>query len=267
MNRAWNEAMALLSANRQVVSIVAGVFFFLPYVVFMLAMPDTGSAIGDPETMEAAYAQMGDFYASYWWLLIILFFVQGTGMLGMLALLTDFRRPTVGEALAIGARKVLPYLGACLLAGFAIALIFTIVATISALAIAELAFVAILLLIPAMAYAMVKFSLVAPVLVKEETNNPIVAMRRSWRITKGNSFRVFGFYFLLMVVLLVVTMVISMLVAVLMAALGPEAGHFVNAIISSLINALWVTGFLAVLSAVHDQLSGTSAGEIAETFE
>ena len=40
MNRAWTDALSLIQANLGVVAIVAGVFFFLPYLAFMLLMPD-----------------------------------------------------------------------------------------------------------------------------------------------------------------------------------------------------------------------------------
>ena len=36
MGAAWNEAMRLISGNLQVIAIVAGVFFFLPYFAFSL---------------------------------------------------------------------------------------------------------------------------------------------------------------------------------------------------------------------------------------
>ena len=34
MNRAWNDAVRLVRRSREVVLIVAGVFFFLPYLAF-----------------------------------------------------------------------------------------------------------------------------------------------------------------------------------------------------------------------------------------
>ena len=40
MNRAWNDALRLLRASRDVILIVAGAFFFLPYFAFMLLTPD-----------------------------------------------------------------------------------------------------------------------------------------------------------------------------------------------------------------------------------
>jgi membrane-anchored glycerophosphoryl diester phosphodiesterase (GDPDase) len=118
-----------------------------------------------------------------------------------------------------------------------------------------------------MLYLFVKFSLVPPVLVKEGLANPITALGRSWRLTKGNSVRLFVFYFLLFLAMMVVMMVISIVVSLIFALFGPQAALFGNALVAALVNAVWVSGFLAVLASVHEQLGGTSSVEISETFE
>ena len=267
MNRAWGQAMALIGANKDVVFVVAGVFFFLPYMVFLLAMPEM-AALGDPATADAAFEQLGAFYADAWWAMLLISVLQGIGMLGLLALLTDHRRPTVGEALKIGASKILSYLAAYILlaivAGMVAVLLIGGAGATGSLALGFTGFVAAFALA---AYAFVKFSLVAPVLVKEGVANPITALQRSWRMTKGNSFRLFAFYFLLVIALFVLMMVISIVVGLVLALFGPGAQTFGSALLGSLMNALWATIFLAVLAAVHDQLGGTSSAQISETFE
>ena len=45
MSRAWNEALAMLSANRETVLIIAGLFFFLPYLGMMLLLPDMAEGL------------------------------------------------------------------------------------------------------------------------------------------------------------------------------------------------------------------------------
>ncbi len=267
MNRAWNEAMALIGANKDVVFVVAGVFFFLPYFGFMLLMPDATASMTDPASGERAMAEMTRFYERNWWLLVLLSVVQGIGMLGILALLTDHRRPTVAEALKIGVGKVLSYIAAYLLVGLGIGLLAVVLVGLASLASTAAAVLGVVVLIPLVFYAFTKFSLVPPVLVKEDVGNPFTALSRSWQLTKGNSFRLFGFYFLLVVALAVVMIVISMVVTFLFAMLGPEAMVFGSGLTAALMNAVWATAFLAVLSAVHDQLGGTSHAQISETFE
>lgn len=268
MNRAWNDAMALIGANKDVLFVVAGVFFFLPYLVFVLMMPDVGTSMTDPAADEQALARMTEFYSSMWWLVLVLSVIQGIGMLGILALLTDHRRPTVAEALKIGASKILSYLAAYLLLGIAFGLIaMALVGGLAATGSVGASFVGILAAVILLAYFFTKFSLVPPVLVKEGVSNPITALSRSWQLTKGNSFRLFGFYFLLIIALIVVMSVISMAVTVLFSLMGPEAMIFGGGLVSALMNAVWATAFLAVLAAVHDQLGGTSPSKISETFE
>ena len=105
MGAAWNEAMRLLAANRQVVAIVAGVFFFLPYLAFMLLFMNQmealeASQMANPDPGAVGKAMFG-FYGEIWWVLVLMAVIQAIGMLGLLALLTDRSRPTVGQALAI----------------------------------------------------------------------------------------------------------------------------------------------------------------------
>lgn len=269
MNRAWNKAIALIGANKDVLFVVAGVFFFLPYLALMLAVPELAGSTMGPESAdpEAALQQMGALYASFWWMIVLLSLIQAAGMLGLMALLADHRRPTLGEALKIGALKTLPYVAAYLLVGLALGLLIVLVI---ASASAAGAGVAVLLTLVAMIlalYAAVKFSLVPAILVKEDISNPLAALARSWKITKGNSVRLFFFYFLLVLVMIVIMMVLSVVTGLVLALLGGSAVVFGTALLSAAINAVWVTLFLAVIAAVHDQLGGTGSAEIAETFE
>jgi MFS family permease len=268
MNRAWNDAMALIGANKDVLFVVAGVFFFLPYFVFMLMMPDVSTSMTDPATDEQALARITDFYGRLWWLVLVLSIIQGIGMLGILALLTDYRRPTVAEALKIGASKILSYLAAYLLLGLAFGLIaIALVGGLAATGSVGASVVGIFASVVLLAYFFTKFSLVPPVLVKEGISNPITALARSWQLTKGNSLRLFGFYFLLIIALSVVMIVISMVVTFTLSLLGTEAMMFGSGLVSALMNAVWATAFLAVLASVHSQLGGTSPAQISETFE
>jgi len=267
MNRAWGQAMALIGANKDVVFVVAGVFFFLPYMIFLMAMPEM-AALSDPATADAAFEQLGAFYADAWWAMLLISILQGIGMLGLLALLTDHRRPTVGEALRIGASKILSYLAAYILLAIAVGMIaMVLIGGAAATGSVGIGLVGFLLAFALAAYAFVKFSLVAPVLVKEGVTNPVTALARSWRMTKGNSFRLFAFYFLLVIALFVLMMVISIVVGLALTLFGPGAQAFGSALMGSLMNAIWATVFLAVLAAVHDQLGGASRAQISQTFE
>ena len=267
MNRAWSQATSLIGANKDVVFIVAGVFFFVPYLALMIAMPDAQAMAVDPANTEAVFEQLGAAYAELWWALLLVTLLQAVGMLGLMALLTDHRRPTLGEALKMGALKALSYIGAYLLVAVAVGLLAVVLVGAATAAGAAVGMLLGLVMLVLLIYVAVKFSLVPAVLVKEDTSNPITALVRSWKITKGNSLRLFFFYFLLFVVMFVLMMVLSIVVGVIFGLLGGAALTFVSAPLSSAVNAPWDTGFLAVIAAVHDQLGGTGRAQISETFE
>lgn len=267
MGRAWNDAVALLRANGQVVAIIAGVFFFLPYLALMLLLPESVAGVEAQVAGErdagAALQAVSTLYARIWWQIILVTLLTAIGMLGLLALLTDRGRPTVGEALKSGVAYFLPYLGAqilMVLLFFVLILVGAAIGSIGGAAIGAL--VGIVALVAAI-YVYVKFSLVIPVIVVERIANPVRALGRSWALTKGNSVRLFLFYLLLLIALLVIAIVIGLVVGLLGALAGPSSASLLGAIVNSGINALGIAIYLAVLAAIHRQLSGGSpeAGE------
>jgi hypothetical protein len=271
MGRAWNDAVALLRANQQVVLIVAGVFFFLPYLALILFMPDYAAALGtsgtaQPGNINEALAEIGRVYGDIWWALILMGVVQGVGMLGLLALLTDRNRPTVGEALVIGAKCFLPYLGAQILQTILIALVILIPVLVGGAAGVGVGVVVGLLAVVAIIYLFTKFSLTVPVIVVEGVLNPVTALARSWSLTKGNSLRLFGFYLLLFIALVVVSIVLGIVMGVIGALAGSDGALIVSGLSNGIINMIAIAVFLAVLAAVHRQLSG-SVASVGETFE
>lgn len=272
LERAWNEATALLSANRDVILIVAGVFFFLPNVISTLLLP-SGDALAmqmegmgeqpDPEEMLALFT---DYFAQSWWIYLLFGLIQAAGVLGLLALLTDRSRPTVGEALGFGAKALLPYIVAQLLQGLALVLapllLIFLGAAINPAIAALLGMIGVIVAI----YLWVKFSLLSPVIAIDRIMNPVAALRRSWQLTKGNSLRLFALYALLIVAVLVLSLVAGMVFA-LFSVLGETIGLFATAIGGGLISMAFTTVMLAVLAAVHRQLSGGTVERTRETFE
>lgn len=270
MSAAWNEAVRLMSGNRDVLLVVAGVFFFLPNVIFMLVFSSQLSAIeaaqaSNPDPKAVWQAMMG-FYGEIWWMILLMAVVQGIGMLGLLALLSDRSRPTVGEALKTGTKLLLPYIGAQLLTSLAFGLLalipFAVGAGISPVAGILVGLIALVAII----YVFIKFMLSSPVIAIEKVANPIEALARSWRLTKGNSVRLFAFVVLLMIALLIVGGVVSAIAGLVMALLGPDIAMVGNAIVSGVVNATFYVIFLAVLAAIHRQLAGPSPEAVSETF-
>lgn len=271
MSRAWDEAVAMLGANSGMVTVIAGVFFFLPYVILGLIAPDPSQNPAMQATAADADAVMQAMMAVYseiWWMVLIVMLVQGVGTLALYALLTHSNRPTVGEAIAFGFGGLLPFIGVLLLQ---LAIMLVVLGLPIALAaqsgsLIVGALVSLLVLVGT-AYLYTKFSLSVAVLGIGRERSPATALRQSWTLTKGNSVRLWLFYVLLIIAFLIVSAVVGMIFGVVFGLAGAEIARFGNALVSAMLNAVFVTILLAVVGAVYRQLSGGTPQSIVETFE
>lgn len=277
MGKAWTQATALIGANKDTISALAGLFFFLPSFGAGLFLPETTATIpaggqrqsGDPQVaMQQALDQISALYADNWSFLLAVSIAGFIGSMSLLALLSDRGRPTVGEALGKGIRSIPSYIAAQLLsalaAGLALGLPFGLVAAFAPPAVAA---VVALLLIVVIAYAAIKFSLIAPVIAIDEERNPVAAIARSWRLTKGNSLRIFAFFLLLFVVIVIIGALVQGILTLILSAIGGEVARIGIAAVSALVNAMITVIFLVVLAAIHRQLAGGVPERLAETFE
>lgn len=268
MNAAWRETTAMIAANREVLMIVAGVFFLLPSLAMAFFGPVPPEA--DPATPEAAMKLLTAYYSDLMPMMIIGGIAQAIGMLSLLALLTDRSRPTVAQALKTGTVCLLPYIAAQMLTGVAAGLIFLLViGTGAATGNPAVAFVLVPLAMIAVVYLLVKTSLALPVIVIENMRNPINALFRSWQLTKGNSVRLFGFYMLVgitfVLIMLVATMAVGAFAALVLS--DGKLAQIANGAVAGLIGSAMIVFFVAILAAAHRQLAGPSAEAISRTFE
>ncbi len=270
-NLAWRDAVSAISANRDVLLPLAGVFFLLPAVAqsffFSEIQTQILSTMGDQEAMQALVEEgMGGFMT----FAFLAGLVQLVGYLAMLALLTDRARPTVGQALMDGLKSLPTLFGALLLfvVGYVVAMLL-VAAVASALGSGAVSAILIVALVAVIFYAMIKFSLTMAVVVIERQLNPITALQRSWQLTEGNSFRLALFYFLLMIAYFVITLIVSILVVglVSIADSGGRITMLAAGIVSGVVAAVAGVVMIAILSAIHRQLAGPSAEAVSETFE
>ena len=278
MGKAWVETTGLIGANRDTIGAIAGLFFFLPAFAAALLVPEmsTTTGIGPARTsgtadqqaaLEAALEQITAMYADNWLVFMIIIIAGFVGSMSLLALLSDRGNPTVGEALNKGIRSIPSYIAAQLLsalaAGLAIGLPFGL---LGALAPPAITAVFGLMLVVILIYAAVKFSLIAPVIAIDEERNPITALVRSWRLTKGNSLRIFGFFLLLFITIVIISALVQGILTLVFAAIGGTVEHIGIGLVGALINTIMSVIFLVVIAAVHRQLAGPSTGGLAETF-
>ncbi|MFN2099843.1 hypothetical protein [Altererythrobacter sp. MF3-039] len=258
-NRAWSKAMNMLSSNRQVVLIIAGVFFFLPNFALSLLAPEIANPLAETtpaETPDEAMAQLSSLGAGFFAGLVGLALIQAVGVLGLLRLLTDSNRPTVGEALRGGLAGLLPYVLAQIIQAFifmfAVGLPFGLLAATGNPAAATFGFgLALALGI----FLFVRFALLSPVIAIERIHSPFAALGRSWKLTRGKVGSLILFFGLLFIAVIIVMTVLTILLGLVFAAIGGQTQLIGAAFLGSIANAIVVTLFMAVLAAVHQQLA------------
>lgn len=277
MGKAWTQTTALIGANKDTISAIAGLFFFLPTLAATLLLPEATTTIpvagsgggGDPQAaMQQAIDQISALYADNWPVLLAISVASFIGSLSLLALLTDKGRPTVGEALGQGIRSIPAYIAAQLLSALAAGVVIGLpLGLMAALAPPAVTATAGLALVVLAIYIFVKLSLIAPVIAIDGERNPFAAMARSWRLTKGNSVRIFGFIVLLFAVILIIGALVQGILTLILSAIGGDVATIGTAVVSSLVNAVITVIFLVVIASIHRQLSGGTPERIAETFE
>jgi len=266
-NQAWKDAAAAVSANRDLLLALAGVFMVLPAFALALLLPPPEQAQG--ADFKAMMAQMGEYYRSAFPALIAMAVLSILGTLTMLTLFTDRSRPTVGEAIRQGLRGIVPVIAAQLLTGFVAALAMIAVMSIAQLAGAQgagLLLTALLAL--GFVYAMVRLSLLSPVVIVEGQRNPVAALKRSWELTRGNAGRLLAFYLLLGLALLIVYLLATAAIGlvVTMIASGGLASA-INNLVATCLEAVMSVYFVAVTATSHRQLAGPSPSLVADRFE
>lgn len=254
MSAAWSEGMAMVNANREVLLVVAGIFFFLPAVLQGFVMPpvETLLTAQDPQTLQR---QIVALLGSYGWLFVLIFLAQIVGTLALLVLLRDQRRPTVGQAISQGFAGLLPTVAAYVLLGFAFMLVFMVVG-VASMAAPLMGAVLSLIVAVAMVYAMIRLSLLQAVIAVEHVRNPLTALRRSWAVTQANAGRLLAFFLLLFVAYIVVLLVIGMVAGAIGLLLGEAGALIVGGVVTGLVAAIATMIFTAVQAAIHRQLAG-----------
>jgi len=266
MGRAWTQATAMVGANRDLVGVLAGLFLFLPLFVLLIALLGTGIDVGpagaepDPEPIAE---QINALLLANRWLLLLAGIGQICASIAILALLGDPGRPTVREVLARVPRLLLPVLGAQLLVGALTQLPSLLARLLPELAQAALS----LVILPVTLYLTVKFSLTVAVIVLARQHNPIEAMRRSWQLTRANSFRLFAFFAMLVFVGLVIGLVLSLVVGLVFAAFGDRVALFGNAAFYALLMTVFTTLGYGLSVAIYRQLSQSPVDRDADLFE
>jgi len=257
--QSWQRAHGAVIANLDAIMALAGVFFLLPALVLDLLAPQsmpTITANMTPDAMASALESLWLKLAPY---ALPVLAMNTLGTLTLVALLGTAARLTVAQAIIRALRGLLPYVAAQLAFGLMFSLVGGLVVSALALGGARMQGLAVVVVIAGMLYAVVRLTLVAPVMLAEGVRNPLQALAKSWRMSAGNVAAMGLFMALMFVVLLVVRMAGVGLVGSLAALIGgAEAARITGAVISALAGTVFSVYFAALITRFHAQLAETS---------
>jgi len=252
---AWQAATRLVSANADVLMAIAGVFFLLPLLAGGIFVPQP---VIPPQATQAQLAEaLEAYYTRTWPYLLPISLIQIVGFITMMVSILDRTRPTVGQALRNCMVRVPVYFLAQLVIG-AFAMLLMMVVSGVLLGLRMPAALAAAAGLAAVAYPMLRTIMVGPVLGVGRTQNPIMAIRASLALTRGNTARILAFLGLAAIVFLVALSVAMMIVGLVSAQLlgaESEAARLLNTAVSALLYAVGYTYFAAMLAAIHGQLT------------
>ena len=257
ISQAWDETKGILVRDGRLYVAVALALVVLPAVIVGVINPS-----GVASTKNPLWITLVSLVAS----LITL-----AGQLGLVRLALG-PSVTVGGAIAHGMRRMPIYLGAALL----IVLALLAVAVPFALALAAtgvplkadattppnpVTLMAALLYFALVCFVGVRMLMTAPV-ASGEAVGPIALIKRSWDLTAGHFWRLFGFLVLFFVAGLVVVFAVESVVGIVTRLLtGPtiepmSLSALLVALVQSLLNAALITLLAVMLARIYVQLAG-----------
>jgi hypothetical protein len=256
ISQAWDESRAILARDGKLISTVALALFVLPGIVLNLVMPQIRA--GD-------LPQVGP------WLVVVLLvlLVSLTGQLSVIRLALG-PHITVQDAIVHGARRVLPYLGAVIAWAAPIFIADTVLYNIMNAdrahpsAAAALAVIVVSLAGLIIAVRLMLLSAVA----SAEEGGPIALLRRSWHLTRGNWWRLFGFLVMLIIAAIValwaVATVVGLVARLAFGDLTPlSVGGLIVIIVGQLVSAAISVILLVMIARLYAQGAGIARAQVS----
>ena len=240
---AWAEAAAFLRKERRVLA---------PLVLGLITVPATISALVSPNVAMGQIPEPGAWVA----VAIIAFLVSLAGQLAIMRLAMGWEG-SVGEAIRLAWKRLLPVVGALLIFGVLYALAATpvLIAVGAATGGDQAQAAPVTALVVLIALALLPRFLPLTAIAMEEPRGPWSLLKRAFALTRGNYWRLFAFlltYLLLSRLLgLVVTITIGSAAAVL---IGPPAPMTVSRLVVALALGLVQGALGAVFAAMMGRI-------------
>ncbi|MCZ8018193.1 glycerophosphoryl diester phosphodiesterase membrane domain-containing protein [Novosphingobium sp.] len=280
VGQALSTAFEIFKARFVPMAILTVIYYAILFAIMgTVGMAMIGSmAMGGGDPISSGAGALGGMILLYLAIYAINFWQQAA----MCRLTSDRHEPSVGAAMTAGLGAILPLFGVLVLvlvAGFVVALVFGIAIGGAAMGTQSSAVgvIAGLAMLAGVIYLALRLSMTLPAIAIEDHRNPITALRRSWDMTRGHVLRLLALFVIVGVVMgLVGFTVLSATAGGMMASMaagGGAPGAVPSmAAMGSLFVAMVLFGLtlgiflMALIGAIHRQLSGESVAEVEATF-
>lgn len=249
ISKAWDESKAIAARDGRLIAAVALAFLVLPGIILGISVPKASATELPPAGPWMAVA-------------LVCVLIALVGQLAVIRLAVG-PHGTVGEAIAHAARRLLPLVGAVmiwslpiLLAGYALYSMNDPKDGKPSLAVG----LGFLVLTCIGLFLWVRL-IVASAVASSEDINPIAILTRSWKLTQGSWWRLFGFALLFgigaYVLIIAVQSVVGLLARMLIGEIGPMtvAGLIVT-VVTQVVSACVSVLFFVMIARIYVQLSG-----------
>lgn len=234
----WQDMLAMLKAHADIIWVVAGAFLFLPTLAQAIYLPPPPMKGFD----ETSIQQMALYYETNIIPLLSLRLVTLLGTGALLSLFLHPSRPTVGGAIGAAAR-LLPTL-------FFVSLIEQLMMIGGML----------LFIIPGL-YVVARTMVSDASVMAEDISNPLRGIGRSFDLTRGLGWQLFGLIAILVVVTWIATAALTAIIGIPTQLLLPEGGALIaRNVLSALTPTALMLVFILLSASFYRALSAARSG-------
>jgi hypothetical protein len=236
----WQDVVALARSHGALIAAVAGVFIFLPALLFGYLLPAP-----EPTDPSQLVPMMAEYFAANWhWMLLQGLFAM-LGSIAIFRLIFSRAGTSVGAAIAGALPLLVSYFVAAVLSGFIMGL-------------------GMLLLIVPGLYLFGRLAPLGALLVAEDQRNPLTAISRTFALTKGNGWAILGLALVVAIAALVVMLVINSIFGIVLILIaGQELGGLLVLIVTTLTSSALTVLFILLYAALYRRLSPTESAAAA----
>jgi len=259
ISKAWDESRTVIGRDGKVLVAIALALLVLPGLIADLFMPDVAPGELPP---------MG-----LWMIAVLIAFL--IALVGQLAIIriASGGGVTAGQAISHAAGRAPVYIAATILWTLPfVLLVFAVTRSINPEA-APTPGVALMVLIAAFVlffgglFVFIRLLMCGPV-ASNETAGPVAILRRSWQLTKGNWWRLFGFFLLFMIAAVVIMMFAGIVGGIIGALISGDpqpmtVGALLVSLVTQVAGAAVSVVFSVMLARIYVQLAGSGQAQVS----